>query len=195
MSYKRTVTLRIENDNIGDDVWFPDVAEVINEFLALCKEGRAIGPISTEKGTVLHLSEKTFSDGVPVEWRDLWGDPPSWKSTLCLDFDGVCHEYTSKWEAPDVIADGPHPDLVPVLTEYLQYFNVAIYSSRSRDPKGIEAMKTWFTEHVGEELAAQLSFPTDKPPAHATIDDRGITFCGNFPSARYLLAFKPWNKQ
>jgi hypothetical protein len=41
----------------------------------------------------------------------------------------------------------------------------------------------------------ELEWPTEKPPALVTIDDRAITFTGEWPAMAELLAFKPWNKR
>ncbi len=40
-----------------------------------------------------------------------------------------------------------------------------------------------------------LEFPTQKPAANMTIDDRAFHFEGTFPSAAWLKYFKPWNKR
>lgn len=37
-------------------------------------------------------------------------------------------------------------------------------------------------------------FPTERPPATITIDDRAITFTGEWPDMETLINFKPWNK-
>ena len=47
---------------------------------------------------------------------------------------------------------------------------------------------------VSEVLNA-IKWPTEKPPAMVTLDDRAITFTGEWPSIETLLAFKPWNKK
>lgn len=40
-----------------------------------------------------------------------------------------------------------------------------------------------------------LKFPTEKPPAHVTLDDRAMTFCGFWPTMESIEGFKPWNKR
>jgi hypothetical protein len=44
-------------------------------------------------------------------------------------------------------------------------------------------------------LIRGIGFPTKKPAAFLTIDDRCIQFNGRFPDIETLLAFKPWNKK
>jgi hypothetical protein len=136
------------------------------------------------------------------------------KPILCLDFDGVCHSYTSGWKGADVIPDPPVDGLFEALGGYCDQFEVHIYSSRSGQPGGLEAMKAWFIRHYvawhnanrreNEEainvaaatpiVTANLHFPTEKPPATVGIDDRVITFTGRWPSIHALKTFQPWNK-
>jgi len=40
-----------------------------------------------------------------------------------------------------------------------------------------------------------VKFPQEKPPAMVSLDDRAITFTGEWPSMISLIAFKPWNKK
>lgn len=120
------------------------------------------------------------------------------KPILCLDFDGVCHSYTSGWKGADVIPDLPVPGMWDFLETAVLKFDVHIYSSRSHQPGGIEAMRNWFLFHAYTwcriDIATKhLKFPTEKPPALITLDDRAITFDGTWPHPDELLAFKPWN--
>lgn len=122
---------------------------------------------------------------------------------LCLDFDGVIHEYKSKWQGPEIISDGPVEGALEFIKESIKHFDVAIFSSRSKTPEGIEAMKKWLTLNLAIEfggslaqyIISKISFPTDKPPAHFTIDDRAMMFTGTFPPISQIKEFKPWNKK
>lgn len=117
-----------------------------------------------------------------------------YRQIVCLDFDGVLHSYDSGWKGIDVIPDPPVDGAFDMLKEYIKYFRVHIYSSRSKTPKGIHAMIAWFIDH-GFEYCDQLTFDTEKPPAFITIDDRAICFRGTFPSVQEIKNFKPWNKK
>jgi hypothetical protein len=136
------------------------------------------------------------------------------KPILCLDFDGVCHSYTSGWQGAAVIPDPPVPGLFEFLSKAHQYFEIHIFSSRSHQLGGIEAMQTWFRHHMSvwvhgsvlspmssqEEallytLPGWLHFDTVKPAAAVSIDDRAITFTGQWPSIDFLITFQPWNKK
>ena len=121
---------------------------------------------------------------------------------LCLDFDGVLHSYESGWTGADNVADESVPGAMRFLDSATMHFQVAIYSARSSQEGGILAMQDWLKVHlmwefgqtIAEEIFARLVWPTQKPPAFLTIDDRAICFTGEWPSMQELLDFKPWNK-
>lgn len=48
--------------------------------------------------------------------------------------------------------------------------------------------------HIGR-LVKRIRFPLFKPPASVGLDDRVITFTGEFPSVKSLEGFVPWNKK
>jgi hypothetical protein len=126
--------------------------------------------------------------------------------TLCIDFDGVIHRYGNGWQGGEIYDD--------VTTGFFEWaslaknkFKLVIYSSRSKDPEGIDAMKDW----LGKQIQAYVSehnptwflsvedfdFAHEKPAAWLTIDDRAICFDGSWSrlSPETLLEFKPWNKR
>lgn len=124
------------------------------------------------------------------------------KKILCLDFDGVIHSYISPWTTAAEIPDPPVEGAIAFLVGALKEYEVMIFSSRSHQPGGISAMRRWLREHGagawyetpdGPGLE-DISFPTVKPPAFLTIDDRCIRFTGDWPSMEEIKAFKPWNK-
>lgn len=112
------------------------------------------------------------------------------KPILCLDFDGVLHSYTSGWKGAAVIPDPPVPGMVPFLERALAEFDVQIFSSRSGQDGGMDAMKDWIGYHVMDHFGGVMAdppeleraiairdvigWPTEKPPAMVTIDDRAI---------------------
>ncbi len=133
----------------------------------------------------------------------------STRPILCLDFDGVCHSYISGWQGATVIPDPPVDGLFEFLLAVHRqgFFEINIYSSRSSQPGGIEAMRRWF----GKEWAANclahdivisfmeqplcpdwIHFPTEKPPFYVALDDRVLTFNGVWPNVEALSNFKSW---
>lgn len=117
--------------------------------------------------------------------------------TICIDFDGVLHSYASGWRGADVVADPPTAGAIAWLRSLLDSRRVSpvIYSSRSKTPEGIAAMQNWLLDNglTADDVRA-LEFPTQKPAAFLTIDDRAICFTGDFPSIDTMVNFKPWNK-
>lgn len=129
------------------------------------------------------------------------------KPILCLDFDGVLHSYASGWQGAAIIPDPPVPGAIAFLYDAIMAFDVQIYSSRSHQEGGIDAMMDWIakweTAWIEEDvtrprprtsLLLNITFPQEKPAAMVTIDDRAITFTGVWPAIETLKAFKPWNK-
>lgn len=130
---------------------------------------------------------------------------------ICVDFDGVIHSYSSGWGGVSVINDDPVDGAIEWLIDNLPCPEAIcamapphegpiaqIYSSRSKSWRGRRAMKKWLIKHglpscyIAEGI---LKFPTKKPAAFLTIDDRAICFDGTFPSKDEMTGFKPWNKQ
>lgn len=122
------------------------------------------------------------------------------KKILSLDFDGVCHSYTSGWKGVTEIPDSPVLGMWEFLEKAVEVFTVQIYSTRSETAEGRAAMKAWFedwadtTERV--DIAHRiLQFPESKPKAYVGLDDRVLTFDGTWPQILDLVHFKPWNKK
>lgn len=135
------------------------------------------------------------------------------KPILCVDFDGVIHSYTSGWKGATVIPDPPVPGALRWLWKATEWFDVQVYSSRSKDFEALKAMSAWFLDQSTAEFGHDhpmacithtptgptypITFAHEKPAAFLTIDDRAICFEGDwneFDPAE-LLDFKPWNKR
>ncbi len=131
------------------------------------------------------------------------------KPILCVDFDGVIHSYTSGWKGVEVVADPPVPGALKWLWKATEWFDVHVYSSRSKEIAGREAMKEWMLRHSEVEFYPEhpmrgeegreypITFSHEKPAAFLTIDDRCIPFEGDWSDMEPadLLNFKPWNKR
>lgn len=82
-------------------------------------------------------------------------------------------------------------------------WDVVIHSSRARYWGGISAMRQWLKYHAGAMWydspgcpgLENVRFTRWKPSAMVTIDDRAVTFTGEFPDLGDLRNFKPWNKK
>jgi hypothetical protein len=128
------------------------------------------------------------------------------KPILCVDFDGVIHSYTSGWQGAAVIPDSPVDGALAWLLKASKLFDIAIYSSRSKESEGRAAMRMWLTYHARNELPRDdaealldnvITFAHEKPAAFLTIDDRAVCFDGDWSKLdpAKLRDFKPWNQQ
>jgi hypothetical protein len=62
-------------------------------------------------------------------------------------------------------------------------------------------MQAWLAKWAERELPAggdlafldALTWPTEKPMAFVTLDDRAVTFTGEWPSLEWLRGFRPWH--
>lgn len=138
--------------------------------------------------------------------------------SICLDFDGVIHSYTSPFEFPDVIPDPPVPGAFDFIRMLLGAgFDVYILSARfNRETdfgdkpelrsraRGLEAVAAWLAAHGAQDLVdsllapktegkPQLRLTINKPAAVLYIDDRAFRFEGIWPSLGYIQNFKPWS--
>ncbi len=124
------------------------------------------------------------------------------KPILVLDFDGVIHNYRGGWNGARNISDPPVPGAIQFLEKVAEEFEVHIFSSRSDYFLGRTAMKKWLRKWAEKELGESINtdnllraihWPKNKPAALVSIDDRAITFKGNWPELEELLSFKTWN--
>jgi hypothetical protein len=126
------------------------------------------------------------------------------KLTLLVDFDGVLHSYKSGWKGASNIPDPPVDGAIRWLQTMLERFDVAIYSTRSLTPEGVQAMRVALTEWAKADgmgfqdacdFVEKLRFPEKKEPAWLTIDDRCICFTGTFPTLEEVYQFQPWYRR
>lgn len=139
---------------------------------------------------------------------------PSSKPILCVDFDGVIHSYVSPWTNATTISDPPVRGALNWLWNATEWFDVQVYSSRSKEPMARAAMLDWMTRYSRQEFPADhpmchngdayagdhkypITFAHEKPAAFLTIDDRAICFQGSWDELEPadLRNFKPWNKR
>jgi hypothetical protein len=106
--------------------------------------------------------------------------PNNPKKRICIDFDGVIHQYSKKYH-DGTIYDGPMPGAKEFLMKMKQRgYGVVVYTARPYDTItyeiGIQRIKEWLDK---------WNIPYDdvtgcKIPAIAYIDDRAVRFDGNW---------------
>lgn len=133
------------------------------------------------------------------------------KPTLCLDFDGVIHKYSKGWQSGHIY-DTVMPGFFEWLVETHTVFKIVIYSSRSKDERMRAEMANWLNFQAGRWLEGghattttaylyailrHIEYAHEKPAAYLTIDDRAMTFNGDWLDCQWeaanLMMFKPWN--
>lgn len=123
--------------------------------------------------------------------------------TVCVDFDGVLHSYTTPWVNARTIPDPPTPGAIEWLSQAIQKFDVAVFSTRTHQWGGRWAMMAWLKKHsgtlwyesMGHRGIEDVTFPKVKPPALVYIDDRAYRFSGsNWPTAEEIHQLRPWNR-
>lgn len=116
------------------------------------------------------------------------------KPILCIDFDGVIHDYREGWQG-GVIYGNLTPGFLEWADKARHLFKLVVYSSRSRTVEGVESMKDWLLLQGAE--VGWFEFSAEKPPAFLTIDDRCMTFTGDWAALDPvgLLEFKTWAQQ
>ena len=116
--------------------------------------------------------------------------------TLCIDFDGVIHSYTSGWKGAGNIPDPP----VRGAKEFIQMmlsegFKIVIMSSRASSLEGAMAIDDWLAKHGFP--CDKMEVTNSKPAAVLYIDDRGYRFDGKWNDLIEFIKrnrLDPWNK-
>lgn len=112
---------------------------------------------------------------------------------ITLDFDGVCHRHMKEWTNIATIEDVPTEGLADWINSARGKARIALFSSRFQQGLGREAVINWW--ELWKLPAVEMW--TRKPPAVVAIDDRAVTFTGNwkdFPIDE-MVRFKPWNRR
>ncbi|HVQ52129.1 MAG TPA: hypothetical protein VMS92_18960 [Mycobacterium sp.] len=129
---------------------------------------------------------------------------------LCLDFDGVIHDYKHGWRNGEIYGHLTH-GFFEWAQEAHRHFTLVIYSSRSKDDDGVEMMAAWLVKELGKTVVRrsyrnaenrilidiggiEFQFAHEKPPAFLTIDDRAVCFKGDWSELEpaKLRKFTPW---
>ena len=107
--------------------------------------------------------------------------------TIAIDFDGVLPEW-------DVNAENNIGDMKEGSDAFLETikrkgFEIEIYTARDTGP-----VKEWFIKHGLDHLVKNIT--NKKPQAYAYIDDKAITFTGDFSKAiNDIATFIPYWKR
>ena len=93
-------------------------------------------------------------------------------TTICFDFDGVIHSYTSPFDLTN-ITDPPNQDVVELINKLrANNYEIVVCSSRCATEEGIQALKDYLNKH--NIIVDRIS--KEKPIAFAYVDDRAICY-------------------
>lgn len=118
--------------------------------------------------------------------------------TICIDFDGVIHDYSKGWQGDDVFGQMiPNADTgTSVLKK--KGWTVIIFTTRKKTAK----LEEWLKEHnvaydYINENPKQPDNTSGKIIADVYLDDRGIKFNGNWDEwlIRDITDFEPWQER
>jgi hypothetical protein len=120
------------------------------------------------------------------------------RGTICIDFDGVIHSYSSGWQGYTP-TDPPTEGALEFVQDLLAMkFEVVIQSTRVNTPEGAKGTRAWLNRYGFPE---DLKVTATKPPALLYIDDRAHRFEGDFADTFQAVmygmstGFETWTKR
>lgn len=134
------------------------------------------------------VDEKDALDEAKRQGLKKSNDP---KKTVAIDFDGVINSYTSGWKGAGE-TDDPVRGAGEAINKMIDLgYNIVIYSTRASDPLGKKTIVKYLSD-IGVEPEG-IEVTDKKPVADAYLDDRAVTFDGDWDGAlEKLKTFKPW---
>lgn len=109
---------------------------------------------------------------------------------ICVDFDGVIYENKKYYGKPWILRDGPLQGTLEALKYLSTRYIVYVYSTRCGSQKGYEAVKEWIKDHGLDPYVVVVNY---KPVALVYLDDRGVTFQGDWQQAiENIKRFEQW---
>jgi len=113
------------------------------------------------------------------------------KKTVCFDFDGVIHSYTSGWQGEAAANDPPVPGIVQAIRDIREAgYKVVVHSTRCKSCQGLLTVNRYLRDN-GIQVDGCSA---EKPPAVVYIDDRAICFDGDAVGLlEKINTFSPWN--
>lgn len=125
-------------------------------------------------------------------------DAAEFPKTICVDFDGVLHSYTTPWQGSDTITDPPTDGAFDFVRSALDAgYHVVVQSARANSPKGKDAIEKWLLMHGADKKWFKnglMRVTANKPGAEVYIDDRGFRFAGTWPTVAEIESMRPWNR-
>lgn len=106
------------------------------------------------------------------------------KKTLAIDFDGTIHRYSKGWY-DGTCYDEPMPGAIDALLNFMNRgYDVIIFTARP-----VEPVREWMKKYWTAPMFPIPDVTNVKPIAIAYIDDRAVTFKGDWNE---MLELFPW---
>ena len=142
---------------------------------------------------IYDLKEQVNAQKAYLFWCKDTNMAKEYKSTICLDFDGVINSY-SKWFGDDCIPDPIVKGAKEFINEAKREYKVCIFTTRAKTENGKVAVKKYLESNGVDTQDMEIT--ATKPPAIVYIDDRAICFTGTFDGLlEKIKSFKPWNRK
>lgn len=117
------------------------------------------------------------------------------KKTICIDFDGVIHDYSNGFQGEDVFGEAVHGADAATSILRKNGWCIIIYTTRPVT----ETLKTWLKEHkisfdyINENPDQPKGSEGCKLIADVYLDDRAVSFRGHWDwTMNEIASFKPW---
>lgn len=119
------------------------------------------------------------------------------RKTICIDFDGVIHDYSNGWQGVDVFGKPVSGAKEGTAALKKAGWSIIIYTTRNDS----QALRSWLQDNniSYDNINVNPNQPEGsekgKLIANVYLDDRGILFDGNWEKAiERTLAFTPWQE-
>lgn len=120
------------------------------------------------------------------------------KKTICMDFDGVLHDYSKGWQGEDEFGQMiPNADIATSVLKKKGWC-IIIFTTRKKTKK----LEEWLKEHnisydYINENPNQPEQSSGKIIADVYLDDRGICFRGRWDDwlLNDIMNFEPWQEE
>jgi hypothetical protein len=119
------------------------------------------------------------------------------EKTIAVDFDGVINSFRSGWKGPTETDEPVLSAAESISTLYQRGYKIIIYSTRASTEEGVKTIREYLRKHTeNDEVADNIEITDKKPIAHVYIDDRAISFNGNWEETlKQIEEFKPWTER
>ena len=109
--------------------------------------------------------------------------------TICIDFDGVIHDNLN-YKGSSIINGNLVPGAKESLEDLSNSYEIVIHSARCQDVEAMNNIREWLQSHDMNYDVVRF-----KPHAHIFLDDRGISFNGDWSKAiEEIKNFTQWQQ-